>query len=459
MGGARRAARGQAGRAGHSVTPAPAVCQVRRPRPTRSALARPTPAPALAVAAIVLACASQGMPPGGPPDTTAPVLLKITPESGSVGATPRAAEFTFDEVVSERPRGAPDLRSIVVISPGSGKPEVDWARNRIVVRPRGGWRQNTAYAVTILPGLTDLRTNATTTAFRTVFATGNAIPDGAMRGAAFDWMAGKPAPRARIDATIPPDTILTYSIAADSLGWFALGTLPPARYLVRAWIDANNNGTRDPREPWDTATVTVVDSARHDFYMIPRDTLGAHIAEAAFGDSTTIRLKFDHGLRGAPPLVPSQVTVRRYRDSSAIAVGSVATAAAFDSAQALAKAAREDSALRTDTTAKGRQALARRDSLRIVAQRDSLARAQIDSLRAMRDTAKKAPAPVLRRPVPPTEFVIVLAEPVSAGEAVRLTARDVQAVVGHPRSSDRVVARPRPAPRDTTQRRPPPGGT
>lgn len=439
MGRAGRAARGQARRARRAVTRRHAV------------------APGLAlVAAIAGGCASQGMPPGGPPDTAPPRLLRVTPESGSVRATPRAVEFTFDEVVSERPRGAADLRSLVVISPSDGRPEVDWARRRIIVRPRGNWRPNTAYAVTILPGLTDLRSNASTQAFRTVFATGDAIPGGVIRGATFDWMAGKPAPRARIDAVIRPDTVLTYGIAADSLGWYALSTLPAATYSVRAWLDLNNNGVLDTREPWDTATLAVADSVRHDFYLIPRDTLGAHVAEATFGDSVTLRVRFDHGLQLANPINAAQVSVRRYRDSSAIGVRSVVAAAAYDSARARARDASADSALRADTSASGRRALARRDSIRAAAQRDSAARAQMDSLRALRDTVKRVPPPKLGRPVPPTEFVIELAEPVAAGEAVRLTTRDVRALVGPPRTSERTVTRPRPAPRDSVGRRPPP---
>lgn len=414
-------------------------------------------APGLALAAAVAGgCASQGMPPGGPPDTAPPRLVRVTPESGAVRVMPRAVEFTFDEVVSERPRGAQDLRSLVVISPSDGRPEVDWARRRILVRPRANWRPNTAYAVTILPGLTDLRSNAATQAFRTVFATGDAIPTGVIRGAAFDWLAGKPAPRARIDAIVRPDTVLTYGIAADSLGWYALETLPAATYTVRAWFDANNNGVLDPREPWDTATLVVADSVRHDFYLLPRDTLGAHVADATFGDSVTLRIRFDHGLQLANPLEPSQVSVRRYRDSSVIAIRSVAAAAAYDSAQARARAAREDSTLRADTSARGRQALARRDSVRAAARRDSAARAQIDSLRALRDTVRRVPPPRPGRPVPPTEFVIELAEPVAAGDAVRLTTRDVRALVGPPRTSERTVTRPRPVARDTAARRPPP---
>ena len=110
--------------------------------------------------AAMVGCASQGIPPGGPPDVTPPVLISVTPDSGTVHVSPSSVTFRFDEVVSERPRGAPSLDQLVLISPSDGPPSVDWRRDRLVVKSRHGWRPNTAYSVTVLPGLTDLRGNA-----------------------------------------------------------------------------------------------------------------------------------------------------------------------------------------------------------------------------------------------------------------------------------------------------------
>ena len=112
------------------------------------------------IAAISLvACASQGDPPGGPPDAAPPVLVAIVPESGAVNMRPERVEFRFDEVVSERPSRAPSLEQMVLISPSDGLPRVDWRRRTIAVRPRGDWKPNAVYTVTLLPGITDLRGN------------------------------------------------------------------------------------------------------------------------------------------------------------------------------------------------------------------------------------------------------------------------------------------------------------
>src|SRR5690349_7057114 len=90
-------------------------------------------------AIIIAACASPGVPPGGPVDTQAPEVVKIVPDSGKTGTTPPAVVFRFDEVVSDRPSGAPSLGSLFLISPRNGDVRVDWHRNELEVRPRKGW--------------------------------------------------------------------------------------------------------------------------------------------------------------------------------------------------------------------------------------------------------------------------------------------------------------------------------
>ena len=300
-----------------------------------------------------------------------------------------------------------------------------------------------------------MRGNAAKQAFRTVFSTGQSIPTGTVRGAVFDWMGGKPAPGARVEATIGGDTAFRYSAAADSTGRFVLGSLPAATFTIRGWVDQNNNGVRDSREVWDTVSVAVTDSMRLDIYAFPHDTLGARLAEVTITDSVTIRVRFDHGLRG--PLADGQLVLTRARDSAEVRIASVLAAAQADSVAVKARLAREDSVARADTSAKGRQALARADSLKQAQGRDSVARAQTESVRAARDTVRRVPPPTLSRPVPATEFVIVTAEPIAYDVALRLSARGVQALFGPARTSERLIQRRKPAPRDTTAvRRPPP---
>ncbi len=454
MVGAGRAARGT-----HRVTPQDVTSPLEPldDFPTCAAAAPRAFFPLAAAAVLGLACASQGMPPGGPDDTAPPALVRVLPESASVRTSPPSVQFLFNEVVSERPRGAASLEQLVVISPSDGPPSVAWERNRLVVRPRRGWRPNTAYTVTVLAGLSDLRGNASPRPFRTVFSTGAEIPAGTIRGVAFDWMAGRAVGGARIEATADADTLLKWAIAADSLGRYTLGSLPAGTLLVRTWIDQNNNGIRDSREAADSALLSVIDSVRHDFYAIVRDTLGARLTDVSVTDSVTVTLKFDRGLPPAAPLEGASIRLLRARDSSEIRLASVLTRAAHDSAAFLRRGAVDDSVARTDTTEAGRRRRAAADSTRRAFVSDSIARKQIADARSARDTTRREPPPVFGRLIPPVEFVIMTAEPIPEDVQLRLVAADVQGIAGRRRSSDRLIVRRKATPRDSTATKRPPG--
>ena len=275
------------------------------------------------VALLFAACASPGIPPGGPVDTEAPKIVQIAPDSGKTGVTPKEVIFRFDEVVNERPSGVPALSGLFLISPRSGEPRVEWHRDEISVRPRRGWRPNTAYTITLLPGLSDLRGNTRNTGAVTLFSTGPTIPAGRITGTFFNWAEGRALPRALIEARPRADTTIVYVASADSAGRFIIATLAPGPYLVRGLADDNSNKGLDPREAWDTVGVTVSDSAHADIYGFVHDSLGSRIAGVSIRDSVTIEITFDGPLALAP--LPGVANVRvRANDSTDVPVISVA---------------------------------------------------------------------------------------------------------------------------------------
>lgn len=258
-------------------------------------------------AAAALGCASPGMPPGGPPDVEAPRLLGIAPDSGRVSVTPRAVIFRFDEVVSETPAGAATLASLFVISPQHGTPVVSWQRDEIAVRPRRGWRPNTVYSVTMLPGLADLRGNVRREGAATLFATGAVIPATAISGVLFDWAAGAPVRAGLIQAVTADSTI--YLAYSDSAGAFTLPHLPAGAYEVKGIVDGNRNRALDPREPWDTVTVALTDTARVELYAFAHDSVGPRIEQVNAPDSATLRVTFDVPVDARVPLDPAWIRV------------------------------------------------------------------------------------------------------------------------------------------------------
>lgn len=266
------------------------------------------------------ACASPGMPPGGPPDVDAPRLVGVAPDSGRVNVTPRSVVFRFDEVVSESPPGAATLASLFVISPQHGTAVVEWQREEIAVRPRRGWRPNTVYSVIMLPGLADLRGNVRREGAATLFATGAVIPTTAISGTLFDWAAGSPVAVGLVQAMAPDSTI--YLAYSDSAGEFSLRHLPAGTYEVTGVVDANRNRALDPRERWDSATVTLADTARVDLFAFAHDSIGPRIQSVVASDSITLRVLFDVPVDPRVGLDPSWIRVLG-PDSTALAIASV----------------------------------------------------------------------------------------------------------------------------------------
>jgi hypothetical protein len=272
--------------------------------------------------ALVSACASPGIPPGGPVDTEGPTVVSSSPDSGKTGVMPDEVVFRFDEVVSERPSGAASLDGLFVISPREGTPNVDWHRSEITVKPRRGWRRNVTYTVSMLPGITDLRGNIRNTGKTIIFSTGSSLGTGTISGRVFNWSAGAPAPRAVVEARSTTDTSLVFVAIADSTGGYVLANLGPASYRLRGIIDENQNRGLDRREPWDTATVVLTDTAQQELLAFVHDSIAARLSSVVVRDSMTLELMLDSPVDPSQQLRTANVTVTA-SDSTRFPVASV----------------------------------------------------------------------------------------------------------------------------------------
>jgi hypothetical protein len=366
----------------------------------------------------LVGCASPATVPGGPEDTTAPVLVRVTPDSGATSVRPRDVVFQFNEVVSETPRNAPDLSRLVMVSPTQGRIDVTWRRNSIAVRPRAGWRDNTTYVVTLLPGLADLMRNTRDTASVVVFSTGDSIPNTEVRGAVFDWVKYVPAGNSLIQARPASDSTLVYMVEADSSGRFALRYLTPGAYNLRAFVDANRNRTLDPRELLDTLHVEVRDTATVEFYAFVHDTInGPGISGTTLADSLTVHLTFDQPLSPDPGYQPAITLLDA--DSASVPIARIVSWSVHQAERTEQERLARDSAADADTSMERRQARDR-------ARRDSINKAAVIADSIARDTTHRVRPPVPARPPLVTEFALILREPLRPGRyRVRATARGV----------------------------------
>jgi hypothetical protein len=388
----------------------------------------------------VMGCAQLGAPPGGPEDRNPPHLLRISPDTNALNARPRDVDLRFDEIINERPaRGGQDLSALFLISPRRGRVDVRWKRSRIEIRPRRGWAPNTTYTITQLPGVSDLRGNADTVEHKYIFTTGPSRATSNIRGQVFDWVAGRAAPRAYVEAVQLPDS-LTYSEYTDSLGRFTFQYLPPGRYHLRSVIDANTNRVIDRRELFDSVTVTLADTLQREMLAFIHDSLGPGVSEVSITDSLTLRVALDKPLQPNVAVTREQFSIRA-ADSSVVPITAVLVGSAYQ---------RELD-----------------DSARAKAVRDSVTSAQIaDSIRRAnpqapaprppaptpapprRPAADTTPPPRPSRPSPETFVVIRLERPLAPAASYRLRAENLRNLMGIVRSSDRVftTARARSAP-------------
>ena len=451
-----------------------------------------------AALALLAACASPGIPPGGPEDKLPPKLLQVVPDSGAVGTLPRAVVFRFDEVVNERPAAAPRLEDMFLVSPRGRGLDVEWNREEVWLRPLGGWRKDLIYTVTMLPGMADLRGNILKSGRTVVFATGNAIPDTRLTGALFDWVRGTPAPQTIVEAVDRRDTTIQYIALTDSSGRFSFRHLPAGAYLARASVAATSSiggggGASlrgfDRRRAWDSVAVTLSDSAQVELLAFAHDTLGPRIAALTVRDSVTLKLTLDQPIPASQPLSRDQFALLT-KDSTPVFIDSIFTALAFaewekKAADSLAAArARRDSTARLDSQP-------RRDTARAATPPTSEAprgvRQPAPGVTAPRLPGAPRPAPVvavpparpdsstdsrtdsLRRvpskpskPSPITEFVLRLGSPLAPQSQFRLRVTDVKGLLGASRPSDRAFSTPKVVIADSSASKTPgaaPGGS
>jgi Bacterial Ig-like domain len=382
--------------------------------------------------ALGAACASPGLPPGGPTVSSFARVIDTKPDTSELNVKPNKVLVRYDDVIGEQANGG-DLSRAVLISPWDGEPRVEWKRTGMTIRPRNDWRANTAYTITILPGIADLRGQPSPYGYVLRFSTGASIPKTVIRGAIFDWVQARPLAKATVQAIDVKDSTLIFITQSDSTGRFELSAVPPGNYVMRAIDEKTPNRALEPREPWDTVSVTLADSAQAELYVFVHDSLPARISELRLVDSVTINLQLDK------PLLPSQtIATSAIRivttDSQVVEVQSLLTAK-----QEEARRARADSIERArDTTARPN------------ADVPPGGRRTIDPTRR-RDTMPVIAPPKSKRDAPPNEFFVRLAKPLPVGASYRVTLTGLRNLLGIAGNATRLLIVPKAAPIDSTR--------
>jgi hypothetical protein len=426
-------------------------------------------------AGLLIACASVGDPPGGPPDVAPPRIISIKPESGAV--VPNFKDeivIQFDETVDEQPgsgtgssRTSGGLAQQILLSPVAGALKVSWNRNNITVKPKEGWKRR-VYRLEVLPGFFDLRRNRFDSSATVLFSTGPEIGQARLGGIALRWVEQTILVRALIEAVPLPDTI-GYLTLADSGGQFVLENLQPGRYIVYATADENGDRRRGLREAYDSVEVTLDSTSNVALFTFPHDTVPPRPRTATFVDSMTVRVEFSQPLEPTQSLDTTNLHVLELPDSTPVALARILTQRQYDSLERASRAKADSEAAARDTTTRDTTAAAR----------DTMARDT--SARRPQPRPVPPPAPAVgppgrpavkqhvdtalvrqllaRRPVPSDKIVIKLVNPMEPETRYVVRVQGATNLIGKQGEGDVSFTAPKPTPPDTTQapapRRPP----
>lgn len=384
-----------------------------------------------------------------------PVLLSTLPDSVRLLEDfDDWVEFRFDEVISEGSQpnfglGNGELERLVIVSPSPDSviPRVQWKRDRLLVRPKDGWRPNTVYRIELIPGIRDVGEPGNTSKAASVvtFTTGGALPTRFIAGRAVDWGTQRPVPAALIEALLLPDS-LPYRTVADSIGRFAFGPLPQGEMLVRAVADQNRNRRLDGIESWDTVRIAAGTDRVGEIWAYPQDTIAPRIQSVARVDSFSIALTLSRTLPPGFSLPADSIQVLLLPDSASIGPIGALTQPAHDSLYRRVAVA--------PTRAPGDSAAGRVTGDTTTPRRVTPARPAAQGARGNAGRGENADTLEQKRPTLTTRLVVRTTGVVQLGVAYAVEVRGVRSIGGGVAPVLRTrLETPKPAPPDTTARR------
>jgi len=193
----------------------------------------------------IYSCAQIVAPGGGKKDTTAPVILKYSPDSATLNFTAKTIEINFDEYIQLK-----DLNNQLIISPLLNKtPDIDVKGKTLIVEfdKDEVLKSNTTYCISFGNAVTDVNEGNPVENFQYIFSTGTFIDSLIVKGkvqSAFDHKTEKGL------------LVMLYSDLTDSViyksqpdyfaktkadGSFEINNVKNGTYKIVAIKDANAN--------------------------------------------------------------------------------------------------------------------------------------------------------------------------------------------------------------------------
>ena len=189
------------------------------------------------------ACASTGMPDGGPYDETPPKFVRANPEPNATNNKRKKISIEFDEYIKlDNPS-----EKVIISPPQKEAPEVKVSGHRVLVEFFDTLRENTTYTVDFGDAIVDNNEDNPLGNFAYAFSTGAHIDTMEVSGTVLNAENLEPVKGIQVGlhqnledsafVKLPFDRISR----TDSPGHFTIRGVAPGKYRIYALMDGNQN--------------------------------------------------------------------------------------------------------------------------------------------------------------------------------------------------------------------------
>ncbi len=267
---------------------------------------------------LLVSCAKDIAPPGGPPDTKPPTILATSPVEGD---TLIPVDANIRIMFSERIQAKAAAGALFISPPLKAEPRVKVKGAMLIIDPAINFEPDKTYVVTIGASLTDQVGNRMTSSTAFAFSTGRQIDSATVKGIVYNQF--RPEPNFRVFAyemkpwlydslfAIVPD----YITETGKDGHFEFKYMRPGEYLVLGVEDKDrdnkiNGESERVALPNSTAFAKKITEPATDYslYVSKYDSLNFTFANC-HGIAGAVTMEFSGGKLDAATINPDSIRI------------------------------------------------------------------------------------------------------------------------------------------------------
>lgn len=197
---------------------------------------------------LLIACAQQTSPTGGPKDEAPPELISSNPANGDIHVKGSQLELTFSELVQ-----LDKAKEQIIISPNVKEVESTYRKNKVFLIFKTPLADSTTYSINFRDAVKDLTEKNPAQNLKLAFSTGYYLDSLSISGNVFDLLTSKPAADITVALHTENDTFNIFKhkaelfTKADAEGNFKIENLKSTTFYIYAFHDKNKNLIVDGR--------------------------------------------------------------------------------------------------------------------------------------------------------------------------------------------------------------------